>query len=891
MSWHNKVLETIKTVIKCRQQRGSILIISAMMLPLMLGFLGFAYDFGNVYMHKVRLQNIVDAAALAGGRAYLESQEKPEKRDEPDDRPGWSGWTVGGDPYKLSYSVGDKFSNGKFNIHKAPGSKHPDADAAADDSILKNIKNLGTTVNMDEFSHYALRAEGMSSKLFYRIGLYEQVPLHFLPMLMDRRVQKVRAGAVVLVDDGKGIVPGNTLFDKLFVVNDGVSFKDADGNNLGSQTIVGSEERDKIPKAGGAQIKATFDGEIVYANDFSQIPEGMVDYFYTNEERNYNLGIVDGKQYTNQQHSIDEMNAIPNMGRKAVWDNSILIESNIAGFLNKLSRPHIDLKKNTIQGTLNEFKLDAVSGYKSRDRITNSHYTITNSDEVTDYFQQDTANSNNSKKTFAFCIPRYGTEGTGTQGTGSEGTAAEKDYLGKAYVELDSNTYFSFHTEGYNFTYIKTNPDGTIKYKDGKIVTDSRVCYTYVLDDAGNKIFCFRATKKLGDEKDGQDIYFWFYKKYFNPSTKKYEYITFEVDSMDEVKDGNQTKGYIYYYKDRRDDGTLTDDGTLRYFEIDLVDTAEANRFSQSQRTQVNFNQIKSSNVYHWEQEGETQLTVTVNSAGGEEYDPVYIILTGDTYGTGGESGTGVTVSTGGEGTPTEEIKTKIRIKVTESNQRPVIFCNLTKNEISEFTIKQGKTFKGMIYSPFAKVVNQPEQPTGGSPGSRKFIGNIIAKEIEIQDPNVSWTHKNFVVDDGDLNKISDAEAAAQKARKETAVNEAQNAIATALGKTLAEIQAVWENPDWSGIFEGDTTSTNYIPTIQKFWNTIRQSLWSATGLDMPDWPWKTGGKTTDTEQHHYGIDNNSIATTGEKLHIINFRTEYLIEPYVNPFNYYSLSD
>ena len=59
----------------------------------------------------------------------------------------------------------------------------------------------------------------------------------------------------------------------------------------------------------------------------------------------------------------------------------------------------------------------------------------------------------------------------------------------------------------------------------------------------------------------------------------------------------------------------------------------------------------------------------------------------------------------------------------------------------------------------------------------------------------------------------------------------------------------------------------------------------------MPDWPWKTGGKTTDTEQHHYGIDNNSIATTGEKLHIINFRTEYLIEPYVNPFNYYSLSD
>lgn len=871
MSWHNKVLETIKTVIKCRQQRGSILIISAMMLPLMLGFLGFAYDFGNVYMHKVRLQNIVDAAALAGGRAYLESQEKPEKRDEPDDRPGWSGWTVGGDPYKLSYSVGDKFSNGKFNIHKAPGSKHPDADAAADDYILKNIKNLGTTVNMDEFSHYALRAEGMSSKLFYRIGLYEQVPLHFLPMLIDRRVQKVRAGAVVLVDDGKGIVPGNTLFDKLFVVNDGVSFKDADGNNLGSQTIVDPEDRDKKPKDGGAKIKATFDGEIVYANDFSQIPEGMVDYFYTNEERNYNLGMVDGKHYNDQEHSIDEMNAIPNMGRYAVWDNSILIESNIAGFLNKLGRPHIDLKKNTIQGTLNEFRLATVTGYKNRDKILNSHYTITNSDEVVDYFQQESVNG---FPTFAFCIPRYGTgevgtEGAGTQGTGSEGTAAEKDYLGKAYVVHDSskNTYFSFHTEGYTMYYYKVN--------DSKLY--NRACYTYVLDNEGNKIFLCRANNVKINNKEG---YFWFYKQFFNPDKLAYECMSFNPTSIEEVKEENsdRLKGYKYVYDDN---------GIQKYFVVDVVqDTI----FAQSQRTQVNYNQIKSSNVYHWEQEGEKELTVTVNSAGGEEYDPVYIILTGNTYGTGGESGTGVTVSTGGEGTPTEEIKTKIRIKVTESNQRPVIFCNLTKNEIS-VTIKEGKTFKGMIYSPFAKVVNQPEQPTGGSSGSRKFIGNIIAKEIEIQDPNVSWTHKNFVVDDGDLNKISDAEAAAQKARKERAVNEAQNAIATALGKTLAEIQAVWENPDWSGIFEGDTTSTNYIPTIQGLWNTIRQSLWSATGLDMPDWPWKTGGKTTDTEQHHYGIDNNSIATTGEKLHIINFRTEYLIEPYVNPFNYYSLSD
>ena len=310
--------------------------------------------------------------------------------------------------------------------------------------------------------------------------------------------------------------------------------------------------------------------------------------------------------------------------------------------------------------------------------------------------------------------------------------------------------------------------------------------------------------------------------------------------------------------------------------------------FSNAIRTQVNNNQIKSSTVYHWEQEVEPVLTVTVNNPAGDEYDPVYVILTGDTYGKGGESGTGVTVSTGGEGTSTEEIKTQIKINVDDSNGRPLIFCNLTKNEIS-FYIKEGKTFKGMIYSPFAKVVNQPQQLTGGSSGSRKFIGNIIAKELEIKDPYVSWSHKNFVADDGDLNKISDTEAAAQDARKQKAIEEAQKAIAGKVNKTLDEIKSVWNDADWSGKFKND--SYNYLPDIQRDWNGIRQTLWSTYGLDMPDWPWKTGVKPTDTEQHHYGISSNDIVNTNKKLRIINYRTEYVVEPYVNPFNNYSLSD
>lgn len=863
MSLQKRVVEIIKAVKEFKQQRGSILIISAMMLPIMLGCLGFAYDFGNLYMHKARLQNIVDAAALAGGQAYLESQEKADKRDEPDDRPALKGRTQ---DELLSYSVGDKFSNNKFRIHKRPNSKHQDADLAADDYILNNIKNLGTTVNMDEFSHYALRAEGMSSKVFYRIGLYEQVPLHFLPILVNRREQRVRAGAVVLVDDGKGIVPGNTLFDKLFVVNEGISFKDVSQYTVDSGVI-------KDP---------TFDGEIVYAKEYPGVnnrPTDLLDFFYTAAEREYN-----------QVHSIDEIKETPNMGGKAVWDNSILMESNISGFLNKLSRPHIDLKKNTIQETLNEFKFTGLNTYNNKDKIINKHFTVTNSDEVTHYFHRDTLNSYNY---FAFCIPRFDTEGTGT-----EGSATEKDYLGKAYIAKEKDKtvgpYFSFHTEGYNFKY----------FKKGVLQSTPRVCYTYVLDDAGNKIFCFRENQI----KYSKQYYFWFYKKYFDQDTKQYVYVTFDAESTPmtvvELKEGNHTK-YKYSYDDIDKTGNQIIDengkNIKRYFTIDAV---EDTVFSNSQPIQVNNNQIKSSNVYHWEQEGETELTVLVNSEGGEEYDPVYIILTGTTYGTGGKNGTGVTLSTGsggastgeGEGSSTEEIKTKIKIKATHSNQRPLVFCNLTKNEI-EFSIgkpdepDKAISFKGIIYSPFAKVVNQPVQLSEGSSVRHKFTGNIIAKELGIQDSSVSWYHKNFVADDGDLNKISDDEAAAQAARKQKAIEEAQKAIAEseAVNRSLDDIRSVWNNSDWSGKFEDE--GPDYIVKIQSIWNGIRENLWKDYGLDMPDWPWKRGGKTTDPEQHHYGISSNDIDNTGKKLRIINYRTEYIIEPYINPFNNYSLTD
>lgn len=49
-----------------RTQRGAIMVFFAILVPLFLGMIGFAIDAGFLYMQKAKLQDIADAAALAG---------------------------------------------------------------------------------------------------------------------------------------------------------------------------------------------------------------------------------------------------------------------------------------------------------------------------------------------------------------------------------------------------------------------------------------------------------------------------------------------------------------------------------------------------------------------------------------------------------------------------------------------------------------------------------------------------------------------------------------------------------------------------------------------------------------------------------------------------------
>lgn len=775
--WTN-VLKRMKLIKEMKQQSGSILVISALMLPVMLGCLGFAYDFGNLYVHKTRLQNIADAAALAGGRAYLESQKKAEgTKDESDEMPG----LMGGE--EVFYQVGKPVDRHYSN--------HWDADNAADDYISKNIANLGTSVTSDIYSHFALKTEGMSGRVFYRIGLYEMVPFHFLPVIGMKKEQRVRAGAIALIDDGMGAGAGKALFDNLFVVKDGISL--ASGVGVDAQ----------------GSINGTFDGGIVFARDYTAgDASGVQDYFYTLAEKNYQSG-HEGLSVA------DLVEAYPNIGGKAVWDNSIEVDSSVSGFINKLRKVHLDLKKNTLNTpVLNDFNTKSVGKYRNEDKqARDNHFTITQTGgNVSHYFHTE-----DNQRKLVFCYPRL----------------EEESFLGKAYwlCHSGTNLYYDFLTEG-------------LQFKDTGNKTVS--CYTYVTDTEGNQIFCNRTTNTTW--------FFDFYRKnvtYDAENLPVVEYRKLNTNTDKFTVESNDENAITYSYKYLGNEPKI-------YFTINKVN------HDFSGKRQLNEPQVRYSNVFHWEQEGEKELKITLTADPGQlslpggEYEPLYLILTG------------------GVGSSKKEFKASIKIKADVSNERPLIFCNLTENEIAEFSIKPGVAFKGMIYSPFAKVVNTVYTNNDGSVASggrrKSFKGNIIAKGLEIQDGEVNWASHNFLADDSDLKKVSDDAAKAQEKRKQDAISMVQ--------AKLKIDPANWSDPEWF-----HSLSDEQKIKIKNDWNAYREELWAETGLDMPDWPWKEGGKPTDPDQHHYSVTDIHSDTSGETLRLTNFRTEYTIEPYINPFN------
>lgn len=153
---------------KCRQ-KGQILVFTAVLLPLLIAACGFTVDFGNMYMHKSKLQNAADAAAIAGGYAFRDNKE---------------------------------------NIDS-----HPKADNASTASGKSNLTNF------DDIGHLYQARMDKDGVIYYRVELSESVPVYFLRLFGVGDSTTVSADSIAsIVNLGGG---KNNIFQNLFSFGSG----------------------------------------------------------------------------------------------------------------------------------------------------------------------------------------------------------------------------------------------------------------------------------------------------------------------------------------------------------------------------------------------------------------------------------------------------------------------------------------------------------------------------------------------------------------------------------------------------------------------------------------------------------------------------------------------
>lgn len=153
---------------KCRQ-KGQILVFTAVLLPLLMAACGFTVDFGNMYMHKSKLQNAADAAAIAGGYAFRDNKE---------------------------------------NIDE-----HPKADNASKESVKSNLSNF------DGISRLCQARVDKAGVIYYRVELSESVPVYFLRLFGVGDSTTVSADSIAsIVNLGGG---KNNIFQNLFSFGSG----------------------------------------------------------------------------------------------------------------------------------------------------------------------------------------------------------------------------------------------------------------------------------------------------------------------------------------------------------------------------------------------------------------------------------------------------------------------------------------------------------------------------------------------------------------------------------------------------------------------------------------------------------------------------------------------
>lgn len=187
-----------------KKQKGVITVAAALLLPVLLACTGMAVDIGRLYMEKARLQNIADAAVLAGLAAL---KENPETKDliKIDSCQLVNNMPIGALTYNSSVNQNTSDDKPFLSV----------ANDAADIYLKNNSGNLfkiNTTHNQTgeevvaalyriKNSENSLLSEENKYTFYYEVIVRNDYPLFFAKIVYPHDTMRVRAGALAKFDE------------------------------------------------------------------------------------------------------------------------------------------------------------------------------------------------------------------------------------------------------------------------------------------------------------------------------------------------------------------------------------------------------------------------------------------------------------------------------------------------------------------------------------------------------------------------------------------------------------------------------------------------------------------------------------------------------------------
>ena len=266
---NSKYQNSLKTL---REERGAIFVLTAFLLPLLLGCLGFAYDAGNLYMHKARLQNTADAAALAGARAFVDEAASQRKTLRTQYMNNNNVTTI---PTDVSNEINDTVKT--------------EAKTAAKNAAVANVtKNMVNLHNDYQSKYYLVTGRITESgknyeQQYFKANLEETVPLYFIPILLNKREQDVAAEAIsTIINKGTGKASNKKEKfgpDSLFMTKHGFA-------NLGDTFYNDGAGNTSDPPKAPTWTDDYFEGNLRYTED-----DFVADFGNSTKVNNYAGGV------------------------------------------------------------------------------------------------------------------------------------------------------------------------------------------------------------------------------------------------------------------------------------------------------------------------------------------------------------------------------------------------------------------------------------------------------------------------------------------------------------------------------------------------------------------------------------------------------------------------